>query len=59
MGSDASREKQKLVRTVALGNLTPAVRARAVAYAQAAGKVSILCCLADLFARRGCEDCRC
>ena len=39
VGSDAAREKQKMVRTVALGNLTPAVRAGAIAYAQTAGKV--------------------
>jgi hypothetical protein len=48
--SDVAREKQRLVRTVALGNLTPGIRAAAVAYAQSVGEVisflSPLHCLA-------------
>ena len=40
--SEGAREKQALVRTVALGNLSPAVRAQAVAYARSVGQVRAL-----------------
>lgn len=44
VASDATRGKQQLVRTVALGNLSPDVRAQAVAHAQSIGQVrSHLC----------------